>query len=141
MEISEIRQTNLKRIIQETFGNSYAKFADRADLKPSQISRFFMSKDNKNARNIGEKTARKIEQNLDLTTGALDQPINKKSTIISATVKLPRKVAEPPKHYSKEAGAELTEEQQEWLQMFDELTPEARASLRAGLRVAHKSTK
>ena len=51
------------------------------------------------------------------------------------------KVAESSKNYSKEAGVELTEEQKEWLQMFEELTPEARASLREGLRVAHKSTK
>jgi len=72
MEISTIRRRRLRKLINERFDGSYAKFADAADTKASVISRFFMATDNPNARNIGEKAARNMEQELQLKRGYLD---------------------------------------------------------------------
>ena len=72
MDINQTRAHKLKLLIKEKFSGKISLMADSADMKASVISRFFMASTNQNARNIGEKAARKIESNLNLRRGYLD---------------------------------------------------------------------
>lgn len=134
MDIFETRRTNLKRLIDDQYSGSYASFADAADTKASQISRFFMDTSNKNARNIGEKTARKIEQALNLQAGQLDQPANltPENNVVSH---MDQRINELGSDYnnkkSKDAGSTQSEDMQRWIATYAKLSSSERASVRA----------
>lgn len=67
MNESESRKENLKRLIENQFEGSQVKFADTVGMAPSYISQMING-----YRNIGEKTARKIEAAANLPNGWLD---------------------------------------------------------------------
>jgi repressor protein CI len=69
MDTKEIRRANL-RLLAEQYGGQRA-LADKADIVPSQLSHIIGMNP---IRNLGEQLARKIERNLGLSTGFLDQP-------------------------------------------------------------------
>ena len=69
MDTKEIRRTNL-RLLAEQYGGQ-RELADKADIMPSQLSHIIGINP---IRNLGEQLARKIERNLGLSSGFLDQP-------------------------------------------------------------------
>lgn len=145
MDIFETRRTNLKRLINDQYAGSYASFADAADMKASQISRFFMATSNKNSRNIGEKTARKIEHALNLQVGLLDEPgkpvsVTSHNNEVSHIPRLitARPIRETASIYktnnnkkSKDAGTVKTEGLQDIIDIFEQMSHEDRARYRA----------
>jgi len=66
MKISELRRLNLATLIKKH--GSQRGFADRIELAPSYISQLAVG-----TRNIGENTARKIEEKLNLDDGWFDK--------------------------------------------------------------------
>lgn len=69
-DTKEIRRANL-RLLAEQYGGQRA-LAEKADLVPSQLNHIIGLNP---VRNLGEKLARKIEQNLGLSHGVLDYPL------------------------------------------------------------------
>lgn len=69
MKESEARKENLMRLIELRFDGSQVRFADSAGMTPSYISQMLTG-----YRNIGERTARKIERAIGLPEKYLDQP-------------------------------------------------------------------
>ena len=65
MDITEIRRANLKRLVDAS--SNQREFADKAGLAPAYVSQMVNG-----TRNIGEKTARKIEAAIGLDAGRLD---------------------------------------------------------------------
>lgn len=78
-EMSEIRLTNLKRIANKY--ESQRELSDALDLTPAYLNHLMTG-----YRNIGEKTARKIEARLDLPRGWLDIARNGISDITDVEV-------------------------------------------------------
>lgn len=68
-DINDIRLTNA-RDLASTYCTSLAKFADRVDRAPTQISRIMGKNPTKN---IGDKMARHIEKSFNKESGWLDQ--------------------------------------------------------------------
>jgi len=71
MELSQIRRANLL-VLLEQYGAD-REFADRARIAPGFLSQLKMGGD-AGGRNIGEKLARRLEAELNLESGWLDQP-------------------------------------------------------------------
>ncbi|MDH0291420.1 helix-turn-helix transcriptional regulator [Pseudomonas sp. GD04087] len=77
MDIQDVRRVRLRALIDEKFGGTSARLAERIDKQPSYIARIFTSKA-EHRRNIGERLARTIEEACGLEPGALDQPFPEK---------------------------------------------------------------
>ena len=88
MDTKEIRRTNL-RLLAEQYGGQ-RELADKADIMPSQLSHIIGINP---IRNLGEQLARKIERNLGLSSGFLDQPfpasLSANSFPLEASIYLP----------------------------------------------------
>jgi transcriptional regulator with XRE-family HTH domain len=69
MDIYETRRTRVTLLIKR-LGLNYSQFGDRVEVAPQTVSRWF--RDDKHAKNIGEKVARRIEELCDLPRGWLD---------------------------------------------------------------------
>jgi len=68
--IKEIRETNLRLLINET-GLSQGAFAIKVDTAPAYISQIFSST---TKRSLGSQVARKIELKLNIPKGWMDFP-------------------------------------------------------------------
>ena len=88
MDTKEIRRTNLRLLAEKDGGQR--ELADQAHIEPSQLSHIIGVNP---IRNLGEKLARKIEHNLGLSSGFLDQPFpvnfSANSFPIEASIYLP----------------------------------------------------
>lgn len=72
MDIFQCRRDNLLMLIINRFGGNQTAFAEAVDIKPPQVNRW-ISRTTRDARNIGERSARSIEQKLALPAGWMDQ--------------------------------------------------------------------
>lgn len=89
MDIQAIRRANLAALIQTRFEGKQSALATAVDRQASYISRC-LAEPGKNAKPIGEKFARHIEQALNLPNGALDtqsgvDTIERRSFLAAAT--------------------------------------------------------
>jgi len=100
MEVSIIRFDNLRRLVGRY--ESQQAFADAAKLGVQYLNQLL-----KGHRNIGEKTARKIEKSLSLDTGWLDRAIDDRREELPAN-----------------GAARLSQRAIKVGQMFDRLSPE-----------------
>ena len=64
----ELRQTRLRKLIDDEFEGNQSRFAARIDRQPDYVSRLLSAK-----KGMGEDLAREIEHKLQLKTGWLDQ--------------------------------------------------------------------
>lgn len=71
MDISEIRRSNLRRLMQSRFEGKQARLADALGKSPNYISRC-LSASSTSRKNIGEDFAREIESTLGLARYSLD---------------------------------------------------------------------
>ncbi len=79
MEITLTRLQNLKRLVSEC--HSQQAFADSIGLSVQYLNQLLMER-----RNVGEKTARKIERALRLESGWLDRVANEQPSPVDATL-------------------------------------------------------
>ncbi len=86
MEITLTRLQNLRRLVSDC--DSQQAFADSAGLSVQYLNQLLTGH-----RNIGEKTARKLEQSLRLESGWLDHGSNDQLSAAAAVELSPRAVA------------------------------------------------
>ncbi len=86
MEITLIRLQNLKRLVAEC--HSQQAFADSAGLTVQYLNQLLMGH-----RNIGEKTARKLERTLRLDPGWLDRGAIEQQPGVAGAELSPRAIA------------------------------------------------
>ncbi|SUA58254.1 S24 family peptidase [Oligella urethralis] len=73
-DIREIRNKNLRDLIDRQCGGSQTVFSERTGISLSQIGQWLADSDSPYARNMSERSARKIEDALNLTPMSLDTP-------------------------------------------------------------------
>lgn len=73
-DIREIRNNNLRELIDRQCGGSQTVFSERTGISLSQIGQWLADSDSLYARNMSERSARKIEDALNLTPMSLDTP-------------------------------------------------------------------
>lgn len=71
-DIREIRNNNLRELIDRQCGGSQTVFSERTGISLSQIGQWLADYDSPYARNMSERSARKIEAVLNLTPMSLD---------------------------------------------------------------------
>lgn len=72
MDLAGTRAKRTADLIQKEFQGVRASFARKIEVAETQVARWFMAKDNKHRRNIGEKMARHIEDRCGLAPYWLD---------------------------------------------------------------------
>lgn len=73
-DIREIRNNNLRELIDRQCGGSQTVFSERTGISLSQIGQWLADYDSPHARNMSERSARKIEAALNLELMSLDVP-------------------------------------------------------------------
>lgn len=73
MDIQDLRRKNLRHILDTRFGGVMSRLADAVGRQPSYISRMLAEEGKAGRKGFGEDLARKFEESLGLSRGALDQ--------------------------------------------------------------------
>lgn len=116
-EIHSNRKENLKFLIDEYFKGNAAAFAETLCIQRPQIYRVFSTA--KSARNVGEDTARKIEEKMNIKPFWMD----KKHDFSAKKSHIKEKNGEYTEQDEEEIKPLLlTEIQKELLKLFDQLT-------------------
>lgn len=78
-----IRRLRVRELIEGRFNGSQTEFADEAGVPDTTVSRWFSQKEGK--KNIGEKLARRVEENLKLEPYSLDREDNAQFMVSEAS--------------------------------------------------------
>lgn len=98
------RADNLRRIIEDDYRGSQTLFAERIGISLSQIGQWLAAPDSPYIRNMGERSARKIEKILNLDEGALDCDNGDRETIGSLLKPFDERLVIPIKNVSAAMG-------------------------------------
>lgn len=72
MDLFSLREERVKQLIRTQFEGKQVVFAKAVDIDPTTVSRWFMKGPGR--KRIGDRSAEKIEQKLNLPTGSLLSP-------------------------------------------------------------------
>lgn len=117
MDRAAIRAKRTRQLIDEQFHGVDAEFARKIEVAATQVARWFMDKDNKHRRNIGERMARLIEDRCGLAPYWLDAETG-------------NVVSEPRREYMADRSKARL------LELFDGLTPSQRKHFLADMQRA-----
>lgn len=102
MDIKEIRLKNLTYVLEKHFDGVKARLARRMNIPPNNLSRYFADNP-QHRRNIGDETARMIEDAIGKPKGWMDHPHNPEDEKLEV-------ICEEIKDFSDREYAELLEQ-------------------------------
>ncbi|WP_103035283.1 S24 family peptidase [Castellaniella caeni] len=88
-ETIETRRMRLRELIRTRYANSQSNFATVTGIKLSQIGQWLASDESQNARNMSERSARRIEQKASLPDGWMDSAVDAGAPVAHAVDMLP----------------------------------------------------
>jgi SOS-response transcriptional repressor LexA len=102
-DLTEVRRLNLLKLLNSLGRGAMVAVADRIGSTPGYISHLASDKNSKGHRNMGEKTARKIEEAFNLPDLAFDK--NNNNTIKPASIRPVRPLGKVPLIHHSDAAA------------------------------------